>query len=48
MNITTRSYVGSGHKRRPKEMEANLEAGIEEADGNPAYIAKTIGSMARD
>ena len=43
---TTR-YDIAEHLRTPEEMAAYLEACLEEADGNAAYIAKALGDIAR-
>ena len=43
---TTRFDV-SEHLSTPEEMAAYLEACIEEADGNAAFIAKGLGDIAR-
>ena len=43
---TTR-YDIAEHLRTPKEMAAYLEACLEEADGNAAFIAKALGDIAR-
>ena len=43
---TTR-YDVAEHLRTPKEMAAYLEACIEEAQGDAAFIAKALGDMAR-
>ena len=44
--ITT-PYDVAEHLRTPKEMAAYLEACIEEADGDAAFIAKALGDIAR-
>ena len=44
--ITTR-YDVAEHLRTPKEMAAYLEACLEEADGDAAFVAKAIGDIAR-
>jgi probable addiction module antidote protein len=44
--LTTR-YDVAEHLRTPKEMAAYLEACLEEADGNAAFIAKALGDIAR-
>ncbi|MBU2621991.1 MAG: putative addiction module antidote protein [Proteobacteria bacterium] len=44
--ITTK-YDVAEHLRTPEEMAAYLEACIEEANGNAAFIAKAIGDIAR-
>jgi len=43
---TTRFDV-TEHLRTPEEMVAYLEACIEEADGDAAFIAKALGDLAR-
>lgn len=43
---TTR-YDVAEHLRTPKEMAAYLEACLEEADGDAAFIAKALGDIAR-
>lgn len=43
---TTR-YVVADHLRTPEEMAAYLEACLEEADGDAAFIAKALGDIAR-
>ena len=44
--VTTR-YDVAEHLRTPEEMAAYLEACIEEADGDAAFIAKALGDIAR-
>jgi probable addiction module antidote protein len=44
--VTTR-YDISEHLRTPEEMAAYLEASLEEADGDAAFIAKALGDIAR-
>jgi len=44
--ITTRFDV-SEHLRTPEEMAAYLDASIEEAKGDAAFIAKALGDIAR-
>ncbi len=44
--ITTR-YDLAEHLRTPEEMAAYLEACLEEANGDAAFIAKAIGDIAR-
>jgi len=44
--ITTR-YDVAEHLRSPEEMAAYLEACIEEADGDAAFVAKALGNIAR-
>lgn len=43
---TTR-YDVAEHLRTPEEMAAYLEACLEEANGDAAFIAKALGDMAR-
>jgi probable addiction module antidote protein len=43
---TTR-YDVAEHLRTPEEMAAYLEASLEEAQGNAAFIAKALGDIAR-
>jgi probable addiction module antidote protein len=43
---TTR-YDVAEHLRTPAEMAAYLEACLEEANGNAAFIAKALGDIAR-
>jgi probable addiction module antidote protein len=40
-------YDVSEHLRTPEEMAAYLEASIEEANGDAAFIAKALGDIAR-
>jgi probable addiction module antidote protein len=44
--VTTR-YDVAEHLRTPEEMAAYLEACLEEADGDAAFVAKALGDMAR-
>jgi probable addiction module antidote protein len=43
---TTR-YEVAEHLRTPKEMAAYLEACLDEADGDAAFVAKALGDIAR-
>ena len=43
---TTR-YDVAEHPRTPEEMAAYLQACLEEADGNAAFVAKALGDVAR-
>ncbi|MCP5268131.1 MAG: putative addiction module antidote protein [Zoogloeaceae bacterium] len=43
----TSRYDVAEHLRSPEEMAAYLEACIDEADGNAAFIAKALGDIAR-
>jgi probable addiction module antidote protein len=45
--IKTSRYDVAEHLRTPEEMAAYLEACIEEADGDAAFIAKALGDIAR-
>jgi probable addiction module antidote protein len=47
MTITTLPYDVAATLRTPEEMAAYLEACIEEADGDAAFIAKALGDIAR-
>ena len=47
MKPTTTLYDVAEHLRTPEEMAAYLEACIEEADGDAAFIAKALGEIAR-
>lgn len=42
-NTTTTRYDVAEHFRTPEEMAAYLEACIDEADGDAAFIAKALG-----
>ncbi len=44
---TTTPYDVAEHLLAPEEMEAYLEACLEEADGDVAFIAKALGDIAR-
>ena len=43
----TSPYDVTEHLRTPEEMAAYLEACMEEADGDAAFIAKALGDIAR-
>lgn len=45
-SLTTRCDVAE-HLRTPAEMAAYLEACLEEANGDAAFIAKALGDIAR-
>lgn len=45
--IVTTKYDVSEHLRTPEEMAAYLEASIEEAKGDAAFIAKALGDIVR-
>ena len=44
---TTSLYDVAEHLRTPEEMAAYLEACLEEANGDAAFIAKALGDIAR-
>ena len=44
--VTTR-YDVAEHLRTPEEMAAYLEACLEEADGDAAFVTKALGDIAR-
>ena len=44
---TTSRYDVAEHLRTPEEMAAYLEACLEEADGDAAFIAKALGDIDR-
>jgi len=44
--VTSR-YDVADHLRTPEEMAAYLEACLEEADGDAAFVAKALGDIAR-
>ena len=45
--IVTTRYDVAEHLRTPKEMAAYLEACLDEAGGDAAFIAKALGDIAR-
>lgn len=47
MKLTTHTYNIAEQLRTPEEMALYLDACIEESDGNAAFIAKTLGDIAR-
>lgn len=47
MKTTTTLYDVAEHLRTPEDMAAYLEACIEEANGDAAFIAKALGDIAR-
>jgi probable addiction module antidote protein len=47
MKTKTNPWDVAEHLRTPEEMAAYLEACIEEADGDAAFIAKALGDIAR-
>jgi probable addiction module antidote protein len=47
MKTRTSPYDIAEHLRTSEEMAAYLEACIEEADGDAAFIAKALGDIAR-
>ena len=44
---TTTRYDVAEHLRTPEEMAAYLEACLEQAEGDAAFIAKALGDIAR-
>lgn len=46
-HTATTRYDVAEHLRTPEEMAAYLEACLEEADGDAAFIAKALGDLAR-
>lgn len=44
---STTPYDVAKHLRTPEEMAAYLEASIEEADGDGAFIARALGNICR-
>ena len=44
---TTTTYDVAEHLRTPEEMAAYFDACLEEANGDAAFIAKTLGDIAR-
>ena len=47
IRTVTSPYDVAEHLRTPEEMAAYLEAAMEEADGDAAFIAKALGDIAR-
>ena len=47
MKTKTSPWDVAKHLRTPEEMAAYLEACIEDADGDAAFIAKALGDIAR-
>lgn len=45
--IATTRYDVADHLRTPEEMAAYLDACLEEANGDAAFIAKALGDIAR-
>ncbi len=45
--IKTKKYDVANHLRNPLEMALYLDAGIEESDGDAAFIARALGDIAR-
>ncbi len=45
--VVTTPYDVAEHLRTPEEMAAYLEACIEDANGDSAFIAKALGDIAR-
>jgi len=44
---TTSRYDVAEHLRTPEEMAAYLEACLEEANGDAAFVVKALGDIAR-
>ena len=44
MNTNTRAYDVSNYLRTPEEVAVYLDACIQEADGEAAFIAKALGA----
>ena len=47
VNTVTTRYDVAEHLRSPEEMAAYLEACMEEAHGDAAFIARALGNIAR-
>lgn len=47
VKTATSRYDVADHLRTPEEMAAYLEACLEEAEGDAAFIAKALGDIAR-
>ena len=47
IKIVTSPYDVAEHLRTPEEMAAYLEACMEEAPGDAAFVAKALGDIAR-
>ena len=47
IKTVTSPYDVAEHLRTPEDMAAYLDASIEEADGNAAFITKALGDIAR-
>jgi probable addiction module antidote protein len=47
MNTNTRAYDVSNYLRTPEEVAVYLDACIQEADGEAAFIAKALGDIVR-
>jgi probable addiction module antidote protein len=47
MKTKARDYDVADHLRTPKEMAAYLEACLAECDGDPSFVAKALGDIAR-
>jgi hypothetical protein len=45
-NTTTSAYDVAKHLRTPEEMAAYFDACLEEANGDAAFIAKSLGDIA--
>ena len=47
MGTKVKDYDVAEHLRTPEEMAAYLEACLAECDGDPAFVAKALGDIAR-
>ena len=47
IEMVTSPYDVAEHLRTPEEMAAYLDACMEEADGDAAFVAKALGDIAR-
>ncbi|HEY5665257.1 MAG TPA: addiction module antidote protein [Gammaproteobacteria bacterium] len=47
MATKVRDYDVAEHLRTPEEMAAYLEACLAESDGDPSFVAKALGDIAR-
>jgi len=47
MGTKVKDYDVAEHLRTPEEMAAYLEACLAECDGDPSFVAKALGDIAR-
>lgn len=47
MKTKVHDYDVANHLRTPEEMAAYLEASFAECDGDPAFVARALGDIAR-